>query len=60
VPALTRPQGVRLNVVVPASTLTELTAGVGREERSLARYLNRITLAGIPKIMSTRCAEFVG
>ncbi len=38
-------QGVRLNAVAPAFTLTELTEGVGRDEASLAPYLDRIALA---------------
>jgi meso-butanediol dehydrogenase/(S,S)-butanediol dehydrogenase/diacetyl reductase len=37
-------QGVRLNAVAPAFTLTELTEGVGRDEASLAPYVNRIAL----------------
>jgi meso-butanediol dehydrogenase/(S,S)-butanediol dehydrogenase/diacetyl reductase len=37
-------RGVRLNAVAPAFTLTELTAGVGRDEQSLAPFLNRIAL----------------
>jgi meso-butanediol dehydrogenase/(S,S)-butanediol dehydrogenase/diacetyl reductase len=38
-------QGVRLNAVAPAFTLTELTEGVGRDEASLAPFVNRIALA---------------
>ncbi|SFL58059.1 SDR family NAD(P)-dependent oxidoreductase [Geodermatophilus ruber] len=37
-------RGVRLNVVSPAFTLTELTEGVGRDEQSLAPFVNRIAL----------------
>ncbi|WP_448642881.1 SDR family NAD(P)-dependent oxidoreductase [Geodermatophilus sp. URMC 63] len=37
-------QGVRLNAVAPAFTLTELTEGVGRDEASLAPFRNRIAL----------------
>jgi meso-butanediol dehydrogenase/(S,S)-butanediol dehydrogenase/diacetyl reductase len=37
-------RGVRLNAVAPAFTLTELTEGVGRDEASLAPFLNRIAL----------------
>ena len=37
-------RGVRLNAVASASTLTELTEGVGRDEASLAPFLNRIPL----------------
>ena len=36
--------GVRLNAVAPAFTLTELTEGVGRDEESLAPFVNRIAL----------------
>ncbi|MCU1607166.1 MAG: Short-chain dehydrogenase/reductase [Modestobacter sp.] len=36
--------GVRLNAVAPAFTLTELTAGVGRDAASLAPFVNRIPL----------------
>jgi meso-butanediol dehydrogenase / (S,S)-butanediol dehydrogenase / diacetyl reductase len=44
-------QGVRLNAVAPAFTLTELTEGVGRDEASLAPYVNRIALGrpGLPE-----------
>jgi meso-butanediol dehydrogenase/(S,S)-butanediol dehydrogenase/diacetyl reductase len=38
------PQGVRLNVVAPSFTLTELTEGVGRDEGSLAPFVERIAL----------------
>jgi meso-butanediol dehydrogenase/(S,S)-butanediol dehydrogenase/diacetyl reductase len=38
-------QGVRLNAVAPAFTLTELTEGVGRDEASLAPFVDRIALA---------------
>jgi meso-butanediol dehydrogenase/(S,S)-butanediol dehydrogenase/diacetyl reductase len=37
-------RGVRLNAVAPAFTLTELTEGVGRNEQSLAPFVNRIAL----------------
>jgi meso-butanediol dehydrogenase/(S,S)-butanediol dehydrogenase/diacetyl reductase len=37
-------RGVRLNTVAPAFTLTDATAGVGRDEASLAPFLNRIAL----------------
>ena len=37
-------QGVRLNAVAPAFTLTDLTEGVGRDEASLAPFVNRIAL----------------
>ena len=37
-------QGVRLNAVAPAFTLTELTEGVGGDEESLAPFVNRIAL----------------
>jgi meso-butanediol dehydrogenase/(S,S)-butanediol dehydrogenase/diacetyl reductase len=37
-------RGVRLNAVAPAFTLTELTEDVGRDEESLAPYVNRIAL----------------
>jgi meso-butanediol dehydrogenase/(S,S)-butanediol dehydrogenase/diacetyl reductase len=37
-------QGVRLNAVAPAFTLTELTEGVGRDEESLAPFRDRIAL----------------
>ena len=37
-------QGVRLNAVAPAFTLTDLTEGVGRDEESLAPFVNRIAL----------------
>ncbi len=36
--------GVRLNAVAPAFTLTELTEGMGRDEESLAPFVNRIPL----------------
>jgi meso-butanediol dehydrogenase / (S,S)-butanediol dehydrogenase / diacetyl reductase len=39
------PRGVRLNTVAPAFTLTEATAGVGRDEDSLRPFVNRIALA---------------
>jgi meso-butanediol dehydrogenase/(S,S)-butanediol dehydrogenase/diacetyl reductase len=35
---------VRLNAVAPAFTLTELTEGMGRDEASLAPFVNRIAL----------------
>jgi meso-butanediol dehydrogenase/(S,S)-butanediol dehydrogenase/diacetyl reductase len=35
---------VRLNAVAPAFTLTDLTEGVGRDEASLAPFLDRIAL----------------
>ena len=37
-------RGVRINAVSPAFTLTELTEGVGRDEQSLAPFVNRIAL----------------
>jgi meso-butanediol dehydrogenase/(S,S)-butanediol dehydrogenase/diacetyl reductase len=37
-------QGVRLNAVAPAFTLTDLTEGVGRDAASLAPFVNRIAL----------------
>ncbi|GGF39463.1 3-oxoacyl-ACP reductase [Marmoricola endophyticus] len=37
-------RGVRLNSVAPAFTLTDATAGVGRDEESLAPFVNRIAL----------------
>src|SRR3954453_22611839 len=37
-------QGVRLNAVAPALTLTELTEGVGRDKASLAPHVNRVPL----------------
>jgi meso-butanediol dehydrogenase/(S,S)-butanediol dehydrogenase/diacetyl reductase len=37
-------RGVRLNAVAPAFTLTELTEDVGRDEESLAPFVNRIPL----------------
>jgi meso-butanediol dehydrogenase/(S,S)-butanediol dehydrogenase/diacetyl reductase len=37
-------QGVRLNAVAPAFTLTDLTEGVGRDSASLAPFVNRIAL----------------
>jgi meso-butanediol dehydrogenase/(S,S)-butanediol dehydrogenase/diacetyl reductase len=37
-------RGVRLNAVAPSFSLTELTEGVGRDERSLAPFVNRIAL----------------
>jgi meso-butanediol dehydrogenase/(S,S)-butanediol dehydrogenase/diacetyl reductase len=44
-------QGVRLNAVAPAFTLTELTEGVGRDEASLAPFVDRIALGrpGVPE-----------
>lgn len=36
--------GVRLNVVAPAFTRTELTKGMGADEEALAPFLNRIAL----------------
>jgi meso-butanediol dehydrogenase/(S,S)-butanediol dehydrogenase/diacetyl reductase len=38
------PAGVRLNVVAPSLTLTELTESVGRDAQSLAPHVNRIAL----------------
>jgi meso-butanediol dehydrogenase/(S,S)-butanediol dehydrogenase/diacetyl reductase len=38
------PQGVRLNSVAPAFTLTEATAGVPTDEESLRPFVNRIAL----------------
>ncbi|MEU2351151.1 SDR family NAD(P)-dependent oxidoreductase [Modestobacter sp. NPDC049651] len=38
------PAGVRLNAVAPSFTLTELTEGVGRDDESLAPYVNRVAL----------------
>lgn len=42
--------GVRLNAVAPAFTRTELTAGMGQDEASLAPFVNRIALGrpGLP------------
>ncbi|GHE13679.1 SDR family NAD(P)-dependent oxidoreductase [Klenkia taihuensis] len=37
-------EGVRLNAVAPAFTLTELTEGMGRDEESLAPFVDRIAL----------------
>jgi meso-butanediol dehydrogenase / (S,S)-butanediol dehydrogenase / diacetyl reductase len=37
-------RGVRLNSVAPAFTLTDATAGVGRDEESLRPFVNRIAL----------------
>ena len=37
-------RGVRLNAVAPAFTLTELTEGMGRDEESLAPFVDRIAL----------------
>ena len=37
-------QGVRVNAVAPAFTFTDATAGVGRDEASLAPIVNRIAL----------------
>jgi len=37
-------RGVRLNSVAPAFTLTDATAGVGRDAESLAPFVNRIAL----------------
>ena len=37
-------RGVRLNSVAPAFTLTDATAGVGRDEASLKPFVNRIAL----------------
>lgn len=44
-------RGVRLNAVAPAFTLTDLTAGVGRDEASLAPFVDRIALGrpGVPE-----------
>jgi meso-butanediol dehydrogenase/(S,S)-butanediol dehydrogenase/diacetyl reductase len=36
--------GVRLNAVAPVFTPTDLTEGVGRDEQSLAPFVNRIAL----------------
>ncbi|GAB4064695.1 SDR family oxidoreductase [Angustibacter speluncae] len=36
--------GVRVNAVAPAFTLTEMTADMGRDEKSLAPFLDRIAL----------------
>ena len=43
--------GVRLNAVAPAFTLTELTEGMGRDEASLAPFVDRIALGrpGVPE-----------
>ena len=38
------PRGVRLNSVAPAFTLTDATAGVGRDEDSLRPFVNRVAL----------------
>ena len=38
------PRGVRLNAVAPSFTITELTEGVGDDERVLAAFTNRIAL----------------
>ena len=37
-------RGVRLNSVAPAFTLTDATAGVGRDQESLRPFVNRIAL----------------
>ncbi|MEZ0163178.1 SDR family NAD(P)-dependent oxidoreductase [Kineococcus sp. LSe6-4] len=37
-------RGVRLNAVAPAFTLTEMTEGVGRDEESLAPFVDRTAL----------------
>jgi len=37
-------KGVRVNAVAPAFTLTEVTAGIGTDEESLAPFVNRIAL----------------
>lgn len=37
-------EGVRLNAVAPAFTLTELTEGMGHGEESMAPYINRVAL----------------
>jgi meso-butanediol dehydrogenase/(S,S)-butanediol dehydrogenase/diacetyl reductase len=37
-------QGVRVNSVAPAFTLTDVTAGIGDDEESLAPFVNRIAL----------------
>lgn len=44
------PQGVRVNAVAPAFTLTELTEGMGRDEEALAPFVDRIALGrpGLP------------
>ena len=37
-------KGVRVNAVAPAFTRTEVTAGIGSDENSLAPFVNRIAL----------------
>ena len=37
-------EGVRVNAVAPAFTFTDATAGVGRDEASLAPFVNRVAL----------------
>lgn len=37
-------QGVRVNAVAPAFTFTEVTAGMGRDEATMAPFVNRIAL----------------
>lgn len=37
-------EGVRLNAVAPAFTFTEMTEGMGRDEESLAPFVDRIAL----------------
>ncbi|KQR96484.1 3-oxoacyl-ACP reductase [Williamsia sp. Leaf354] len=37
-------RGVRINAVGPAFTLTEMTEGMGRDEKALAPFVNRIAL----------------
>lgn len=41
------PEGVRLNAVAPAFTLTELTEGMGRDEESSAPFISRIALGRV-------------
>jgi len=45
------PRGVRLNAVVPAFTVTELTQGMADDEEFLAKAVNRIALGrpGLPE-----------
>ncbi len=37
-------RGVRVNAVLPAFTLTEMTSGMARDEESLAPFVNRVAL----------------
>ena len=37
-------RGVRVNAVAPAFTLTDMTAGVGRDEAALAPFVDRVAL----------------